>query len=75
MVNRKSKMTLLSTVALLAVAVAAVSIGPVIADQGKNNDQNDNQGKNDDPKQLKTKYPIKRLVVIFNDQQMHGARQ
>ena len=66
--NRKSKMTLLSTVALLAVAVAAISIGPVVADQGKNDKQdNDNQGKNDDPKQLKTKYPIKHLVVIFNE--------
>src|SRR6202161_3874174 len=75
--NRKLKATLLSTVALLAVAVAATSIGPVIADQ--NNSENfagQNAGQNNDkvdkeaavhPNKLKTKYPIKHLVVIFNE--------
>src|SRR6202161_3526904 len=75
--NRKLKATLLSTVAPLAVAVAATSIGPVIADQ--NNSENfagQNAGQNNDkvdkeaavnPNTLKTKYPIKHLVVIFNE--------
>jgi phospholipase C len=66
--NRKLKTTLLSTVALLAVAVAAISIGPVIAGQ---NDQNNNEKADKDaavnPNTLKTKYPIKHLVVIFNE--------
>jgi phospholipase C len=61
--NRKLKTTLLSTVALLAVAVSATSLGPVIAAQA------DKAGKNAgvDPNTLKTKYPIKHLVVIFNE--------
>ena len=61
--NRKLKTTLLSTVALLAVAVAATSLGPVTAAQA------DKAGKNAgvDPNTLKTKYPIKHLVVIFNE--------
>jgi phospholipase C len=75
--NRKLKATLLSTAALLAVAVAATSIRPVIADQ--NNSENfagQNAGQNNDkadkdaavnPNTLKTKYPIKHLVVIFNE--------
>jgi phospholipase C len=63
--NRKLKTALLSTVALFAVAVASISIGPVIA--GQNN--NDKAGKNPavDPNTLKTKYPIKHLVVLFNE--------
>jgi phospholipase C len=67
--NRKLKTTLPSTVALLAVAVAAASIGPVSAGQN-NNDQNNNEKAKDaavDPNTLKTKYPIKHLVVIFNE--------
>ena len=68
--NRKLKTTLLSTVALLAVAVAAASISPVIADQN-NNGQNNNEKADKDaavnPNKLKTKYPIKHLVVIFNE--------
>src|ERR1700733_14982801 len=69
--NRKLKTTLLSTVALLAVAVAATSIGrPVIAGQD-NNDQNKNDKADKDaavnPNTLKTKYPIKHLVVVFNE--------
>jgi phospholipase C len=72
--NRKLKTTLLATVALLAFAVAATSIGPVIA--GQDNDKNDkadndkDKGGKDaavDPNKLKTKYPIKHLVVIFNE--------
>jgi phospholipase C len=58
--NRKLKTTLLSTVALLAVAVAATSLGPVIAAQADKN-------AGVDPNTLKTKYPIKHLVVIFNE--------
>ena len=70
--NRKLKTTLLSTVALLALAVAAASIGPVIAGQGNGNADNDkgSRGGKDaavDPNKLKTKYPIKHLVVIFNE--------
>jgi phospholipase C len=64
--NRKLKTTLLSTVALLAVAVAATSLGPVIAAQADKADKADkNAGV--DPNTLKTKYPIKHLVVIFNE--------
>ncbi|WP_213738717.1 alkaline phosphatase family protein [Bradyrhizobium sp. dw_411] len=72
--NRRLAKTLLSTVALLAITVAATSIGPVIA--GKNdNDKADKNDKNDkadkdaavNPNTLKTKYPIKHLVVIFNE--------
>jgi phospholipase C len=61
--NRKLKTTLLSTVALLAVAVAATSLGPVIAAQADKADKNAGV----DPNTLKTKYPIKHLVVIFNE--------
>jgi len=62
--NRKLKTTLLTTVALLAVAVAATSIGPVIAGQNANK-----KDKNAavDPNTLNTKYPIKHLVVVFNE--------
>jgi len=64
--NRKLKTTLLSTAALLAVAVAATSLGPVIAAQADKADKADkNAGV--DPNTLKTKYPIKHLVVIFNE--------
>jgi phospholipase C len=73
--NRKLKTILLSTVALLAVAVAAASISPVIADQDNNGQNNNGQNNNEkadkdaavNPKTLKTKYPIKHLVVIFNE--------
>jgi phospholipase C len=74
---------LLGSAALLAVAIAATSIGPVVAAQGKdgkddnnngnNNNNNNNNGNNNnkdnapDPKALNTKYPIKHLVVIFNE--------
>jgi phospholipase C len=63
--NQKLKTTLLSTVALLAVAVAATSIGPVIA--GQENDEKADKDAAVNPKTLKTKYPIKHLVVIFNE--------
>jgi phospholipase C len=63
--NRKLKTTLLSTVALLAVAVAATSIGPVIAGQNTTDAADKNAAV--DPNTLKTKYPIKHLVVIFNE--------
>jgi phospholipase C len=69
--NQKLKTTLLSTVALLAVAVASTSIGPVVAGQdnepaiaGQNNDGKDAAV---NPNSLKTRYPIKHLVVIFNE--------
>jgi phospholipase C len=61
--NRKLKTALLSTVALLAVA--ATSLGPVIADQ--NNDEKADKDAAVNPNTLKTKYPIKHLVVIFNE--------
>src|ERR1700744_3078273 len=58
--NRKLKTILLSTAALLAVAATAVSTAPVIA------------GKAAAPvagsaDTLNTKYPIKHLVVVFNE--------
>jgi phospholipase C len=63
--NQKLKTTLLSTVALLVVAVAATSIGPVIA--GQDNDAMAEKEAAVHPSKLKTKYPIKHLVVIFNE--------
>src|SRR6201999_2505131 len=57
--NRKLKTILLSTAALLAVAAAAISTGPVIAGQ-KNADTVTADT-------LTTKYPIKHLVVVFNE--------
>jgi phospholipase C len=63
--NRKLKTTLLSTVALLAVTVAATSIEPVIA--GQNDNAKAEKEAAVDPNTLKTKYPIKHLVVIFNE--------
>jgi phospholipase C len=58
---RKLKTALLSTVALLAVAVVATSISPVVAA-----DKAD-KGVAVDPNTLTTKYPIKHLVVVFNE--------
>jgi phospholipase C len=63
--NRKLTAIMLSTAALVAIAVVATSSGPVIGGQTKS-------GKADkdaavDPNTLKTKYPIKHLVVIFNE--------
>src|ERR1700729_1445718 len=63
--NRKLKTTLLSTAALLAMAIAATSIGPVIAGQNNNDKADKNAAVN--PNTLKTKYPIKHLVVVFNE--------
>jgi phospholipase C len=63
--NRELKTTLLSTVALLAVAAA--SLGPVIADQNNNNNDKADKDAAVNPNTLKTKYPIKHLVVIFNE--------
>jgi phospholipase C len=60
--NQKFKIILLSTVALLAVTVSAISVGPVIA--GQDNDKADAAV---NPNNLKTKYPIKHLVVIFDE--------
>ena len=57
--NRKLKSTLLSTVAVLAVAVSVAAIRPVAADH------DDKKAAN--PNQLKTKTKIKHLVVIFNE--------
>src|ERR1700733_5533034 len=65
MKNRKLKTILLSTVALLAVVAAVTSIGPVTA--GQNNNDKADKDAAVDPNTLKTKYPIKHLVVIFNE--------
>jgi phospholipase C len=62
MKNRTLKTTLLSTVAMLAVAVTVASIRPVIADN-----DHDADDKATNPNQLKTKTPIKHLVVVFNE--------
>ncbi|MBU6463133.1 MAG: alkaline phosphatase family protein [Bradyrhizobium sp.] len=61
--NRKLRAAFLSTVALLVVAVAAPSTAPVIA--GQNNNADKNAAVN--PNKLNTKYPIKHLVVVFNE--------
>jgi phospholipase C len=63
--NRKLKTALLYTVALLAVAAAATWIGPVLAGQNNNDTADKDAAVN--PNTLKTKYPIKHLVVIFNE--------
>jgi phospholipase C len=63
--NRKLKTILLSTAALLAVTVAATSIGPVVAGQNSAAKADANAGVN--PDSLTTKYPIKHLVVVFNE--------
>src|SRR6202020_2576823 len=63
--SQKLKTTLLSTVALLAVAVAASSISPGVAEQ--NNDEKAHKDAAVNPNKLKTKYPIKHLVVIFDE--------
>src|SRR5262249_61350564 len=55
---KKLKTILLSPAALLAVAAAAVSTGPVIAGQDADTVTADT---------LTTKYPIKHLVVVFNE--------
>jgi phospholipase C len=60
MKNRKLKTILLSTVAAFAVAVTVASVRPVAAD-------NDRDDKPVTANQLKTKTPIKHLVVIFNE--------
>jgi phospholipase C len=57
--NSTLKTTLLASAALLAIAVGATSIGPVIAANDK--------AAAVDPNTLKTKTPIKHLVVIFNE--------
>src|ERR1700754_238567 len=63
--NRKLTAIMLSTAALLAIAVVATSSGPVIGGQTKSGKADKNAGV--DPNTLKTKYPIKHLVVIFNE--------
>src|SRR6185312_13165052 len=63
--NRKLKTILLSSAALLAVAAAAISTGPVVAGQSNNAKSDKNAGV--DPDSLATKYPIKHLVVVFNE--------
>jgi phospholipase C len=65
MKNRKLMTVLLSTVALLAITVAATSIGPVAAGQNSNDKADKDAAVN--PDKLKTKYPIKHLVVIFQE--------
>jgi phospholipase C len=62
--NRKLKTTLLSTVALLAVAAAVTSFGPVVAAQNKDQKADNTPAS---PDSLPTKTPIKHLVVIFNE--------
>jgi phospholipase C len=60
----KLRSALLATAAVLAVAVTATSFGPVVA---KDNDNNKGNGGGNAVNQLKTKTPIKHLVVIFNE--------
>ena len=61
----KFKSVLLSTAAILAVAATVTSFGSVVA---KDNDNNNNKGNGGNAvNQLKTKTPIKHLVVIFNE--------
>jgi phospholipase C len=56
--NKPFETTLLSTVAVLAVAATVASIRPVAADH---------DDKSINPNHLKTKTPIKHLVVVFNE--------
>jgi phospholipase C len=74
--NRTLKSALLSTAALLAAAATLTSNGPVAADSIQSDLNQTIKSINDaasgkqtviDPKQLKTKTPIKHLVVLFNE--------
>ncbi|QIG99399.2 phospholipase C [Bradyrhizobium sp. 6(2017)] len=69
MKNRKLKTTLLATVALFAVASIATSTGSVIAGPGTNkaDSKKDDKDAAVVPNTLKTKYPIKHLVIVFNE--------
>ncbi len=68
MVNRKFKASLLATAALFAVTVVtASSIEPVVAGQAAKADKDKDKDDAVDPNSLNTKYPIKHLVVIFNE--------
>src|SRR5579871_6217055 len=58
--NLTMKKILLSTATLFAVTVAATTLGPVIA-------ANNDKAAAVDPNTLKTKTPIKHLVVVFNE--------
>src|ERR1700753_284978 len=62
--NQDFRTALLSSVALISVAFAANSV-PAIA--GQNNNEKADKNAAVDPNTLKTKYPIKHLVVIFNE--------
>jgi phospholipase C len=64
MKNSKLKTTLLCTVAMLAVALTVASVRPVVADNDRDQDRDDHVV---NPNQLKTKTPIKHLVVVFNE--------
>ena len=64
MKNSKLKTTLLSTVAVLAVAATVASTRPVVADNDRDHDRDDHVVNAD---QLKTATPIKHLVVIFDE--------
>jgi phospholipase C len=64
MTHPKLKTMLLSTVAMLAVAAVVGSISPVVADSDHDKDD---KNKVVNPNTLKTKTPIKHLVVVFNE--------
>jgi len=64
MKNSKLKTTLLSTVAVLAVAATVASTRPVVADNDGDHDRDDHVV---NANQLKTVTPIKHLVVIFDE--------
>jgi phospholipase C len=63
MKHSKLKTTLLSTVAMLAVAITVVAVRPVAADQ----DDKGGKKTTNNPNQLKTKTAIKHLVIVFNE--------
>ena len=65
--NSKTKNILLSTAAVLAVTIAVGMSGPVTAGKNDNNGNNNGNNQPTNPNQLKTKFPIKHLVVVFNE--------
>ena len=66
MKHPKLRTTLLATVATLAVVAAVASVAPVVASD-HDHDKDDKGDKGVNANRLKTKTPIKHLVVVFNE--------
>src|SRR3569832_2768516 len=67
MKNLKTKSFLLTTAALIVAAAAFTTTGSIAGNGYGNGNGNNKQNGAVDPNSLKTKTPIKHLVVIFNE--------